>query len=384
MYLYRDPYQEGIMKLLKVKAKGFKNCMDDFEIDFVAKSKKTSEDIEYELNEIAEGLYVYNTVGVVGKNASGKTTTLELLDWCYDILGTFSLSERGNCYDGISLEMIFYEEGYIYRYITDLKNSDSLQDKAAFKNQRLYGKKYYKSKVRKIFEDDWDNLTIFRSEIPEEISMVFAVLKKSKFRAFYYSDSLDSEMIYSMTFKLMKLANLDQNILIKVLKIFDENVGNIRQIDENNYSLEYQGQTSKLSVQELYRFLSSGTTKGLILYIVAIISLKMGFDLIVDEIENHFHKTLVDNLIMLYKDKKVNRNNATLYFSTHYCELLDLFNRSDNIFITHSRGKIEIENMYETYGLRTELLKSKKFYQNAFDTAVNYEALMDLKRELMN
>ena len=107
----------------------------------------------------------------------------------------------------------------------------------------------------------------------------------------------------------------------------------------------------------------------------------MGFDLIVDEIENHFHKTLVDNLIMLYKDKKVNRNNATLYFSTHYCELLDLFNRSDNIFITHSRGKIEIENMYETYGLRTELLKSKKFYQNAFDTAVNYEALMDLKRK---
>ena len=39
--------------------------------------------------------------------------------------------------------------------------------------------------------------------------------------------------------------------------------------------------------------------------------------------------------------------------------------------------------MYETYGLRTELLKSKKFYQDAFGTAVNYEALMDLKREMM-
>ena len=86
---------------------------------------------------------------------------------------------------------------------------------------------------------------------------------------------------------------------------------------------------------------------------------------------------------MLYKDKSVNKKNATLIFSTHYCELLDLFNRSDNIWITHSRGKIEIENMYENYGLRTELLKSKKFYRNAFDTAVNYEALMDLKKELM-
>ena len=109
----------------------------------------------------------------------------------------------------------------------------------------------------------------------------------------------------------------------------------------------------------------------------------MGFDLIVDEIENHFHKTLVENLVMLYKDKNVNKKNATLIFSTHYCELLDLFNRSDNIWITHSRNKIEIENMYEGYGLRSELLKSKKFYQNAFDTAVNYEALMDLKKELM-
>ena len=47
------------------------------------------------------------------------------------------------------------------------------------------------------------------------------------------------------------------------------------------------------------------------------------------------------------------------------------------------REKIEIENMYEKYCLRSELLKSKKFYQNAFDTAVNYDALMDLKKELM-
>ena len=86
---------------------------------------------------------------------------------------------------------------------------------------------------------------------------------------------------------------------------------------------------------------------------------------------------------MLYKDKDVNKKNATLIYSTHSCELLDLFNRSDNIWITHSREKIEIENMYEKYGLRSELLKSKKFYQNAFDTAVNYDALMDLKKELM-
>ena len=68
--------------LLRVKASHFKNCQDDTVIDLVAKSKKTTEDKEYELQEIAEGLYVYSIGAFVGKNASGKTTALELLDCC--------------------------------------------------------------------------------------------------------------------------------------------------------------------------------------------------------------------------------------------------------------------------------------------------------------
>ena len=50
------------MKLLRVRASNYKNCCDDFTIDLVAKSKKTSEDKEYELQEIAEDLYVFNIV----------------------------------------------------------------------------------------------------------------------------------------------------------------------------------------------------------------------------------------------------------------------------------------------------------------------------------
>ena len=42
------------MKLLRVVASNFKNCCDNFTIDFIAKSRKTSEDKEYELQEIAE------------------------------------------------------------------------------------------------------------------------------------------------------------------------------------------------------------------------------------------------------------------------------------------------------------------------------------------
>ena len=113
-----------------------------------------------------------------------------------------------------------------------------------------------------------------------------------------------------------------------------------------------------------------------------IASLQQGFDLIIDEIENHFHKTLVENMISLYKDKTVNRRNATLIFTTHYCELLDLFNRQDNIYIAKSNDKVYLTNMYEGFNIRPELLKSRQFYNNVFQTAVNYDELMQLKKEL--
>lgn len=142
--------------------------------------------------------------------------------------------------------------------------------------------------------------------------------------------------------------------------------------------------TKTVNSRELYKLLSSGTTKGFSLFTFAIYSLLFGADLVIDEIENHFHKTLVENLINLYKDKSVNKHNATLIFTTHYPELLDLFNRSDNIYITKYNDKIKLENMYLDYNLRPELSKSKKFYNNAFGTSVDYEALMDFKKELQN
>ena len=63
-----------LMKLLRVCASNFKNCIDDFTIDLVPKSRKYSEDKEYELLEIAEDLYVYTTAAFVGKNAFLSTS----------------------------------------------------------------------------------------------------------------------------------------------------------------------------------------------------------------------------------------------------------------------------------------------------------------------
>ena len=371
------------MKLLGIKATGFKNLQNNCIIDFTAKSKKTAEDKEYELQEIDDGLYVYNTVAFIGKNASGKTSLLDLLDCAYSILGDFSLEDKNYSYNGIHLELFFYNEGNIYKYITDISGSQTLNNKATFVNQQLFEKPYYKSYIKSIFSNDGFRLVNNFGILPDDTSILFFVLKKKETKAVYFNSDGEGINTYRLMFNALKRYNLTTGVLSKILHLFDENIVGLSMLDDHNYELMLKAEKRIVSDNELIHFLSSGTTKGLLLYVTVIASLKLGFDLIIDEIENHFHKTLVENIINLYKDKSVNKKNATLYFSTHYCELLDLFNRQDNIWVCRADKTISALNMYETFDIRTELSKSRQFYNDAFKTAVNYDDLMNIKKEFL-
>jgi len=370
------------MKLLRVKAENFKNCEDGFRIDLVAKSRKTSEDKEYELQEIAPDLHVYNTMAFVGKNASGKTSAIELLDACYSILGDFRLEGKHYSYDGVKLEIIFYHEKFIYLYDLTLGADTSLGNKAVFRNEHIYRKQYYKTNLRDIYDRaSFVELTDL-GDLPEDTSNIFFVLKKKQTRAIYFDSFENGVDTYQLMFKALKNYGIDSTVLANVLKIFDENVEDLQRLDDHNYKLIFSGEEKMLSDTQLIYMLSSGTTKGILLYTLMVASLKEGFDLLVDEIENHFHKTLIENMISLYKDKTVNRHNASLIFTTHYCEVLDQMGRQDNIWICKSGVHVSLSNMYEDYQIRPELLKSKQYYNNAFQTAVNYDELMRLKRKL--
>lgn len=370
------------MKLLRVKASHFKNCKDDFTIDFIAQSKKTTEDKEYELQEIADSLFVYNTAAFIGKNASGKTTAIELLDCCYSILSDFRLEGKNYSYDDINLEIMFYHEDCIYCYTTVLHSDSSLGNKAIFSNQKLSKKKYAKTNLKDIYDEKKFKPVSGIGILPEDTSIVFFVLKKKETRAVYFDSNGLGVDTYQLLFKALKNYSISGEYLTNIIKIFDDTIQDLQMIDDHNYRLSYQDKSEIVSDKELIYLLSSGTTKGLLLYVIVVASLQKGFDLLIDEVENHFHKTLVENMISLYKDKTVNKKNASLIFTTHYCEVLDLFNRQDNIWISKADGQVYLTNMYEGYNVRPELLKSRQFYNNAFQTSVNYEELMNLKRKL--
>lgn len=385
MILWYNPFRRMIkVKLLKIKAFHYKNCEDGVELSFLPLFRKSEEDKTYELYEVAPDLYTFLTMSIVGKNASGKTSVLNLLNDVYRILGSFQLKDEVISINGTKLEITFYENEKIYLYKTELHKQFDLGNNLSFVNESIKVMNYSKTKKNVIFKEENYKPLNMKKELPDDISILFYILKNRNNYAYYFDDLVSEEGIYHKVYDLYNKGSINKKYWKYILQLFDEHIKDLKEIKNDVYVLTTVDQTQELSAKELFHVLSSGTTKGIALYTSAIQALKEGNTFIVDEIENHFHKTLVENIIVLFKDKSVNKKGATLVFSTHYCELLDIFNRNDNIWITKYDKKIILSNMYRDYNVRNDLLKSKKFYEDNFGTAVSYELLMNLKRTLMD
>ena len=83
-------------------------------------------------------------------------------------------------------------------------------------------------------------------------------------------------------------------------------------------------------------------------------------------------------------DEKVNKNGATLIFSTHYSELLDEFDRNDGIYVVRNKEGISAENLANI--LKRNDIKKSEVYDSDYlgGTVPAYEAYIALKKVLIN
>lgn len=377
-----------MLNLLKIKVSGFKNLPNDFLIDFTTKARVSEEEGNVsEIIEVAENLYTFNIMAFTGCNSSGKSTVLSLISRVLTLMKTGRWRYRKEDFnsDNISLRIEFFLNNVVYAYESQiLPNRDNTDFEIASPyckiinetiDYALYkpnaGKRYLKA-----LKFDRDN----NASGLEDTSVLVFVCRDYLNGYFISPFSMNGVMVSNSFFDSLNIYS--EQLTCEIIRLLDESIEYIKYVGQDNVVMKRFGQEEKAYTKSgLLNVLSNGTVKGIELYIRIVTLLKTGGILVVDEIENCFHKNLVNNILFLITDKTLNKKEATIIFSTHYSEILDVFQRRDNIFILHkNNNKIDLSNLYEDYDIRTEISKSKQFNNNTFGTLLNYDRLMTVKR----
>lgn len=382
------------MKLLKVSFDHLRMFEDGlFEIDLFASDRVPADDES--ATSLSGTIYSNNILGFAGINASGKTTALALLELA------------GRIMDGVPVV-----GGNLTETVCTLFDASS-----NFKALVCEGQDCYLVESRIVCVED-DRPGAWSLSFSEEI--VSAVPTKSLRR----TDLLSWDALKSASSPMCRRTEIadswivlaspdvsiagaviakkaggrsrvpvfrDDDFVLKggfdgldaVLRVFDPSIEHLKVADEGRAFLaKFKGRDELvLSGQGLKEVLSSGTYRGIALIGRAISALRSGGYLLVDEIENHLNRQLVNVVLDLFSSRDTNPHGATLVFTTHYPQLLDHVRRKDNIYFlasTYGDGSKVVK--YCDRVKRIENKKSEVFVSNFIKgTAPRYVDVKSLK-----
>lgn len=334
------------MKILKIAAKDLPLFNGICEIDFLPQQRVNSENAE-NMSELfstpSNTFYKNNVISFTGINASGKTSVLKLITFVFGMLNNIPINSItcSEVLDGIadnntvSFDTFFFSETQNNKSVYLLNTVIAKENnKLKIVSETLKSKDISKIKAKKALYDFSDIETNFTRDVNSEfllddVSIMVAFNKRNK-ESINYTDMLRYTNINEL--------DISEDCPVELISFFDPSIEYLKINKEKNKSnihLKFKSKNEMILNQfsELNRYLSSGTIKGINTFLYAIRIFNNGGYLIIDELENHFNREIVSTLIRFYMDKKVNKKGATLIFSTHYSELLDEFERNDNIYI---------------------------------------------------
>lgn len=338
-----------------------------------------------------------NVISIVGLNAVGKTTLLKIIHFILEIIiNNKSLNEIKNILffsmDSFSYEVTFYQNNTFHKISSFVERDSDVKNELKIKYKNEYLKSVSKSKIKskvdlkKFISEELndsnsdlirENLDSQLKQILKEDDSIIAIITKD-------NGVLVRDMIGSVNLNFLNVKN---SVPVEVLNLFDENIDYIKHENEDidsNVMLKFKNSNGVFSTGNRLAWgelISSGTIKGNSLADITLDVLKYGGYLLVDEIENHLNKQLVKVFIDLFKDKTLNKNGATIVFTTHYPELMDFMNRSDNIYVLrrNKEKKATIELLSDLVE-RDDLKKSDILLSNYIKgTAPSYKNIKQFK-----
>ena len=376
------------MRLLKMEISGLPLFKDKLDIDFFAEQRVSSDNNEM-VSQCFGNIYTNNAISIVGINASGKTSLLKVITFVIAYINGQPINNIDNKEilrgaKKVVLTVYFYDKKIgickLESEIVNVKDNE-LEDRYIVSKEKLWVKNTSKVKSKKdlfVFNDAQvlrirDDKAEF---LKDDISIVILINKNNDF---YLKD-----LIGMTNLNYLRLIGNFPHELITFLDPSIERISFDRKNGEAK--LKFYGKEEVIvSDPTLFEnYLSSGTIKGLNIFINAMMVFEEGGYLVVDEIENHFHREIVADLVRFFMNKRVNKNGATIIFSTHYSELLDEFERNDGIYIVRNRDGIYTQKLSEIL-TRNDIKKSEAFKSDFLQgTVPAYEAYLNLKNAIIS
>lgn len=345
------------MRLLKLVFRGFSLFQNDtLELDFFAADRVPKLDgvgLVQDVTLVGDttSIYSQNAVGISGVNASGKTTTLNLIKLAIDSLNGEVMMRGfrgqatfiGRIEKRLELEAIFWHEGRFYliqsffvragqhnrsAYLPDglVYDDETLWvldaprvNRAMLANPEAF--KQHSSVVCRRNESGKDGRSLTESELnllgPER-SIASVVTGRSRAEV-----------------ELLQKELPEATLPTPIVQAFDASVERLEWDAENEvYRLKFAGQPERIvNHNAALSILSRGTVFGVAMVNQAIEVLSCGGYLIVDEMEEGINRSLVATVIDLFASPVTNPYGAQLVFTTHYPELLDALHRKDNVYL---------------------------------------------------
>lgn len=387
------------MKLLRIIFENIPLFDEKIEIDFFSEAR-VSTDEKHELIHLFKNFYANRTLTFTGLNASGKTQLLNVLVVALNIIQAKSINYRPRMIfrssgadnilhietgKKVKFTIFFYDEtdgdqtiNMLESIISKSFDEDEGEFKYFFEDETFSTKKAKSVRSKKeIF--DFTSIKevnkITRNDnakkhlgLSSDVSIMNIFFNLNQIEKLYYKDTL--------SYTNFNILSGFGNIPHELITYLDPSIEKIEFIknEENKtvkVSLKFVDQNNPIeldSISELHNILSSGTVKGIGLFMDAFFTLRSGGVIIVDELENHFNREIVSTFINLFLDRKMNPYGAVLIYSTHYSELLDIIPRNDSIYVVSKKRQITIEK-FSNIIKRNDISKSDIFIKGMIDNS---------------
>ncbi|TOZ05155.1 hypothetical protein DIS17_04215 [Levilactobacillus brevis] len=369
------------MKLLRVRIEGLKMFEDLFDFSFITKQNVTRLN-STSVHNIFNRIHAMNVVALIGKNASGKTMELNLLIFVFRaFLHNQPLNHIDSKYALVGDEFLFktnyFDEVHNMLYELHSKIIKNEDGELIFEEETIYSKKLtIKANKSNIFDlNDDSHVNVERrpanSLLPEDNTYFRSITKKDNveltrvfdFSAFNNMNLLFSEMMDSYDTELQSAIITYLDPTIEYVHAFNQSPDSENKNDLLEVKFKRSDKVVRVNGIKIFNYLSAGTIKGVNLFNYAFNALRSGGFLIIDEIENHFHRAIVQTIISFFSDPRINKTHATLIFTTHYPQLLDTFDRNDDIYVSR---RVDDKTYLDRFcdQIRREDIKKSDIYES--------------------